>query len=684
MPFKKEQRLMRRLKLIYLAIFVVTLCLLSLFQLRDYAVRSLNEQLQSLHYARQDFDAGVLHVLLADGSSPQWNRQIGRQRFDQTIASLISIANEHQTDANHLQEDVAAIKQKLEHFFTLDNALAKDLSQSIIELRLSMEQLHLALDAELRREIKRSRYWFYSLVVCALGLVTGLFITLARTEKKREKIHRDLFNTESRLSIIADSIDEVFWMYDTQRDKTLYVSSAFEKLWQLPVDGLYQKPDLWLDRVHPDDLANIKAVIDKPLKNNTILDYRIVLDNNEIRWISDRLFPVVSQNEDGSLANLVVAVATDVTQTRQLNEQLMVTQKLESLGKLTGGIAHDFNNLLTVIMGNAQLMQDMLANDPQFAEIAALIVKAAERGASLNRQLLAFASKQQLKPERIRVCELLVEMQQLLRRTLGDRIGIEYQPCSSDICCFVDAGQLQNAIINLCINAKDAMPQGGDIHISLQLSADNHYAMIQVADNGVGIEESVLPYIFEPFFTTKAKQKGSGLGLSMVYGFVKQSGGDIKVTSQPGEGSCFTLYLPVCADNSVVDKTDHLPERETTAGKKMLLVEDDALVRDSVLQMLNNTEYDIIVAENADTAMVLLDQYSEIEVLLTDIVMPGKLNGIALADYVRQKFPGTAIMLTSGFIGDLKEHNSFDSYAFLPKPFSKTQLLNALAQLDTR
>lgn len=685
MPFKKEQRLIRRLKLIYISIFVATLFLLSLFLLRDHAVRGLNEQLQTLHYARQDFDAGVLHVLLTDGVQSQWKREVGRQRFEQTIASLLNIAGKHQTDANHLQEDIAIIKQHLQYFLELDNTSAADLSQPIIELRLKMEQLHLGLDAELQREFKHSRYWFFGLVFSVTILVGGLFITLLLTERRRERFHRKLSISEHRLSLIADNIDEVFWLHDIQSNKTLYVSSAFEKLWQMPAVALYQTPDIWLTKIHPDDIATVQAILAKPLQQNIALVYRLLLDNNEIRWISDRLFPVTTLNEDGEQKALIVAVATDITATRELNEQLMVAQKLESLGKLTGGIAHDFNNLLTVIMGNAQLINDLLPQDSQFTEIAALIVKAAERGASLNRQLLAFASKQQLKPETIDVSELLLDMQNMLRRTLGASIRIEYQPCAINVCCFVDAGQLQNAIINLCINAKDAMQNGGAIRISLEHSADNKFALLQIEDSGEGIADNVLPHIFEPFFTTKAKQKGSGLGLSMVYGFVKQSGGDIAVASTQGLGSRFTLSLPLSAGYQSVVKSDSRAEEPEKASKKLLLVEDDGMVRGSVLQMLGKSAYNIIVAENADAGLVLLQQHRDIDVLLTDIVMPGQLNGIALADYVRQHLPRVAIILTSGYVGDLQQQfNSFDSYAFLPKPFSKTQLLTALAQLDIR
>ncbi|SNY45901.1 His Kinase A (phospho-acceptor) domain-containing protein [Arsukibacterium tuosuense] len=675
---------MRRLELIYLAIFVLSVLLLGLFILRDHAVRQLNQQLQTLHYARQDFDAGALHILLADTSLVQWQREVGQQRFAQALASLLEIASEHVNSRSSLQQEILQIKQSMELLLSLSTAPEAELSQQIIRLRLNIEQLYTLLNAELQRELKNSRYWFLSLVFSAILLVAGLFITLLRTERKRARFHKELYDSEHRLSLIADNIDEVFWLKNAETGELLYLSSTFEKLWQLPVRDIHANPDIWLQRVHPDDRQSVHEAIAQSRLQSVSVDFRIVQPDDEIKWVCDRLFPVSTFNDNNEVIQLIIVIESDITQAKLLNEKLSIAQKLESLGKLTGGIAHDFNNLLTVIMGNAQLINDLLLPDSPLSEIAALIVKAAERGASLNRQLLAFASKQQLKPEKIDVCELLSDMQHLLRRTMGDSIRIDYQPCPNDVYCFVDAGQLQNALINLCINAKDAMPAGGTISISLQRSDDNNYAVIHVADTGEGIADSVLPHIFEPFFTTKAKQKGSGLGLSMVYGFVKQSGGNIKVKSLKSQGSCFTLLLPLCTDSENAGSIENVLEQPLKAGKKLLLVEDDDMVRDSVLQMLGNTDYSVVSAANADSGLALLNEHLDFDIMLTDIIMPGQLNGIALADYVQQHFPEIAIILTSGYVGDLQQqYSSFASYAFLAKPFSKTQLLTALAQLET-
>lgn len=680
MPVKKERQLMRRLKQIYVAIFLLALFLLLLFLAREQSVRQLNQQLQTLNYARQDFDAGVLHILLSEQDMNQWQTKIGTELFSQTINGLTALADKH-TDSQ-LHKAIVAIQRELALFLAQPIANKADASQRIFQLRLQMETLHAAFSKVLQQELKTSRYWFFGLVLMAVGLIVGLFLSLIRNEAKRERFHRQLYTTQHQLALIAENIDEVFWLQDAQTDQVLYVSAAFEKMWQLPRQALFDNPDAWIDKVHQDDLQRVKSLLAEDTSVPKQLDYRLVLENGEVKWITDRIFPVSSQNEDGQQKHLIVAVASDITATRKLNEQLMVAQKMDSLGKLTGGIAHDFNNLLTVIMGNAQLLTELTPKDSPLAAVAGLIVKASERGASLNKQLLAFASKQYLKPEQTDVVQLLNEMLQLLRRTLGDNIRIHFSPCAVDVCCFVDAGQLQNAIINLCINAKDAMVQGGDIYLELAVNTSGQFAEISITDTGEGISDDVLPHIFEPFFTTKALQKGSGLGLSMVYGFIRQSGGDIQVSSSPGSGTTFRLMLPICDDTATV-----VSEMAAAGGVryKLLLVEDDKMVRDSVVHMLKGSRYQLTTAENGDQGLQLLQSEADFDIMISDVVMPGKLNGIELADKASAEFPKLGILLVSGYVGSLSEKSaSFASYAFLPKPFSKSQLLKALLQFSAK
>ena len=643
-------------------------------------MREFNLQLQKLNHAREDFDAGILHIMLSDHNVTHWQQEVGEARLNQAAKALLDIAEENINDKNRLTEDILNITNRIDRFSSGIATPGEQQSEKILSLRMEMEQLHSALRAILQDERVSRRYWFLGAIFCSSGLILGLFWSLSQNEAERERYHRELYISESRLALITDSIDEVFWLQDSRSGKILYVSSAFEKIWELPSERLYECADVWLEKVHPEDLEKVRNLYSQNQQKATCFDYRIVLDSGETRWIRDRIFPVESLNEASVLTQYIVAVASDITATKSLNDQLVVSQKLDSLGKLTGGIAHDFNNLLTVIMGNAQLIKDVLPEDSQLSDIAGLLVKAAERGATLNRQLLAFASKQHLQPERTEIYSLINEMLRLLRRTLGDEVSLDFTHANVVMCCYVDAGQLQNAIINLCINAKDAMPKGGLITIRLNLSDDKKYAVLDISDTGEGIADEILPHIFEPFFTTKQKHKGSGLGLSMVYGFVKQSGGDILVKSQKNRGTTFSLLLPLCADSSL-SQADNVVKVQ--AAKKVLVVEDDAMVLNSIQQMLAGTGFDVLMADNGDSGLALLNAQGDIDILLTDVLMPGSLNGVALADIAKEQFPNLQILLMSGYVGNLDSlHPTFSRYGFLQKPFNKSQLLNSIQKFS--
>lgn len=675
---KAESLFMRRIQWIYVTLFLLSMIMLSVFVIRGDTERDLNAQFQTLHDARENFDAGVLHVLLSDTNLSQWQIQIGKERFQQAMKSLQTIATDHVSNDKFFEDELTKASLELELLLGVNPADKIALSQQILNFRMTLKKLQTNFRIRLTEDLNKTVYWFIGALSIATFLVLGLFFSLFQNEKKRSLFHQQLASSQRHLSLITENIDEVFWLKDARTNQLLYVSSAFERLWELPLSQLHQAPDSLWKQVHPDDMSLVQNAMTQCSPEAMSLEYRILLANQHIKWVSARILPISADDGHGVLSQLVIIIETDITQTKLLHEQLSSTQKLESLGKLTGGIAHDFNNLLTVVMGNAQLIQDLIPADSPLSEIAALIVKAVERGTSLNRQLLAFASKQQMKPEKIDMYELLEEMMQLLRRTLRKSIRMEFNCGCSNLFCMVDAGLLQNAIINLCINAKDAMPSGGTISINLKLSEDKNFVLLQISDNGEGIDEKILPHIFEPFFTTKLKHKGSGLGLSMVYGFVQQTGGDIQVTTEKGVGTSFTLTIPVSPENLLIADTNKVPD---TSIKSVLFVEDDVMVRESVLQMLKGGDYKIIVADNADQALDLINQ-NYFDIVFSDIVMPGRLNGIALADYVRQNFSYTHILLTSGFVRDLpQQYPSFSSYNFLPKPFSKAALLNALQQL---
>jgi PAS domain S-box-containing protein len=370
-------------------------------------------------------------------------------------------------------------------------------------------------------------------------------------------------------------------------------------------------------------------------------------------------------------------------------EQLRQSQKMEAVGQLTGGIAHDFNNILTVILANADALQEEENLDAGVANRLEQIGEAVERAAGLTRQLLAFSRKQPLNPKPTNINTLVTATGTLLRRALGEQIEIEFVLADSLWAANIDRAQLETALINLCINARDAMPNGGKLLIETgnvvldavfvarnQDATTGDYAMLSISDTGTGISPEVLAKVFEPFFTTKGAGKGTGLGLSMVYGFIKQSNGHITIDSEVGRGTSFKLYLPRSV--GVREETAPCPSPSILGGKeRILVVEDNEQVRASVVQQLRIMGY--TVSESADGAAALAAFESATQpwnLLLTDVVMPGPLNGRALADEVARRWPTTRIVFMSGYSEDAITHNGrLDAgIQLLSKPFRKTDL----------
>jgi signal transduction histidine kinase len=370
-------------------------------------------------------------------------------------------------------------------------------------------------------------------------------------------------------------------------------------------------------------------------------------------------------------------------------QQLAQAQKVEAVGQLTGGIAHDFNNILTVIIGTTEILAEAVAHQPELAELAAVVDAAAQRGAELTQHLLAFARKQALHPRAIDTNELVISTAKLLRPTLGENIEIESMLDENAWPALVDPGQLTTAIVNLAVNARDAMPNGGkltletgNVHLD-EAYAETHrdvspgaYAMVAVSDNGTGIPAAIRDKVFDPFFTTKEVGKGTGLGLSMVYGFVKQSGGHIKIYCEDGHGTCIRIYLPRAAgpDVETIDVAVVAPALGGT--EKILVVEDDAMVRNYVMTHLVGLGYRAIPAANADEALVLIDQGIECDLLFTDIIMSGNKNGRDLADEVVRRRPEVRVLYTSGYTQSAIVHNGRldPGVLLLTKPYRRSDL----------
>jgi len=380
-----------------------------------------------------------------------------------------------------------------------------------------------------------------------------------------------------------------------------------------------------------------------------------------------------------------VTLYADLTERRAIDLQLRQSQKMEVLGQLTGGVAHDFNNLLAAIMSNLQLLESDASLSPGAYKIVERALKASERGASLTRRMLAFARRQPLHSEPVQIDDMIEGLRDLVEQSVGQLIVVDLHLDAEDAHVFIDRGQLENALLNLSLNAAAAMPRGGFLRFgtrrveSATPGSAADWVEIRVSDSGAGMPEEVLERIFEPFFTTK-KFEGSGLGLSIVYGFIKQSGGDIRAASQVGQGTEFTLLLPTVKGAQGAERTA-LPRFELVpTGLQLLLVEDDADVRPALVDLLSGMGIEVAVAASKDEAIAVM-QRGEIDIVLSDVGLGPQGDGLSLQAWVRSAKPGVPVVLMSGLPSDLLAHR----YAVTPqtqvlrKPFSATDLREALA-----
>ncbi|WP_426612737.1 PAS domain S-box protein [Bradyrhizobium sp. McL0616] len=377
----------------------------------------------------------------------------------------------------------------------------------------------------------------------------------------------------------------------------------------------------------------------------------------------------------------------DLTDKIASEERIRHAEKMEAVGQLTGGVAHDFNNILTVITGTIEILADAVAREPELAAITKMIDEAAGRGAELTQHLLAFARKQPLQPREIDINSLIIDTAKLLRPTLGEQIQIESVFEDESCVAIVDPNQLTTAILNLALNARDAMPGGGklivetgaayldEVYASANDVPPGHYVLIAVSDTGSGIAANMLARVFDPFFTSKGPGKGTGLGLSMVYGFIKQSAGHIKIYSEEGHGTTIKMYLPPGKTPTPVAE-GVTPASIEGGHETILVVEDDRLVRDYVLAQLHSLGYVTLQAANAAEALVIVASGKPFDLLFTDVIMPGKMNGRQLADEVLKTRPDLRVVYTSGYTENaIIHHGRLDSgVLLLAKPYRKSDL----------
>jgi two-component system, cell cycle sensor histidine kinase and response regulator CckA len=389
---------------------------------------------------------------------------------------------------------------------------------------------------------------------------------------------------------------------------------------------------------------------------------------------------VPMRGPDGAVLG-VLGVYQDVTERKRLEAQLRQSQKMEAMGRLAGGVAHDFNNLLTIISGNVHLIQDLAPGDPEFPQLLDDVRDAADRAAALTRQLLTFSRKQPARPVVLDLNDVVTGLTSMLRRLIGERITVRTHLAASQVRVKADRGQLEQVVMNLVINANDAMPDGGTLTISTaEVTGPGRFARLAISDTGVGMSDDVKRHLFEPFFTTKDVGKGTGLGLATVYGIIEQAGGTIEVESAPGAGTTFSIRLPWCESAAKSSSSLPPPNRSARTGasrRSVLLVEDEERLRKLVRFTLEGQGFAVAEAPGGEAALRLMTPDRAVDVLITDLVMPG-IDGRELATRVRAARPEAAVVFISGYVPDHRRIEGLAGALFLPKPFTPLDLVKTV------
>ena len=455
----------------------------------------------------------------------------------------------------------------------------------------------------------------------------------------------------------------------------------------------------WEEMIHKLGHSPNLVVLKKPFDNIEALQLAHALTekwhlNRKVQSQLDDLDTLV-RHRTSELETANAQLKHEIAKQMKLESQLRHSQKMEAVGQLAAGVAHDFNNILTVIHGNASLLQDQFKQDPACAESLNDIIIAAERAARLVRQLLAFSRKQVLKPEVLNLGPVIDNLEEMLKRLLGDHITFEVKAAPDLPPVLADLGMMEQVILNLSVNARDAMPKGGKLTVGIDAVAitnddlqknseirPGQYVCLSVSDTGCGIAPELLPRIFDPFFTTKEIGKGTGLGLATVYGIVKQHNGWVDVQSAANEGTTFRIFLPACAENS--QPADPSPPPKTTAKNGtecVLVVEDEDRVRTLTVAVLRKNGYRVLEAASGKDALDVFQGHSaEIDLLFTDVMMPGNLLGDELAVRLRTTKPSLAVLFTSGYTPEVNKTEFRGDGNFLTKPFTPTQMLATVRQ----
>jgi PAS domain S-box-containing protein len=511
---------------------------------------------------------------------------------------------------------------------------------------------------------------------------------------KRKRAEEALRQSEVKYRQLVDQIPAVVYKGYTDWSLDCF-DRKIEDITGYAKEDFDARRKTWLDLIFPEEVDRAKKLFREALKGDGsyVTEHRIRKKSGEVRWIQarNRIIHDVTGKVD-----YISGVFFDITERKELADQLIKAQRMEAVGILAGGLAHDFNNLLTAIMGYGEIMMMGLRKEDPFSAYINEIIKAAGRGASLTNQLLAFSRKQILQPKLINLNEVVVDMDKMLRRLIGEDIDLVTVIDQKLGSVKADPGQIEQIIMNLAVNARDAMPHGGSLTIETanvyldQAYARSHmgvtpglYVMLAISDAGVGMDAEIMSHIFEPFFTTKESGKGTGLGLATVYGIVQQSGGNIWVFSEPNKGTTFKIYLPRVEEAVLEPKPKAAPPTALVGEETILVVEDDDALRDLISTALRKYGFSVLEAAHGGEALLICErEQGPIHLLVTDVVMP-QISGSALSERLSSLHPEMKVLYMSGYTENaIVHHGVLDSQVnFIAKPFRLVGLLQKVREV---
>jgi PAS domain S-box-containing protein len=508
-----------------------------------------------------------------------------------------------------------------------------------------------------------------------------------RVRSEKLRVEQALRRREEHQSLVLASLPIALYTASGQEDhrQLHFTSGSIERITGFPPEAFLEQPDFWASRLNPEDWERVFLGLQRlPDDGTASLEYRWRCADGTERHFLDQT--VLMRDDDGRPSECF-GMWFDITERKQMEQNLLHASKLEAIGRLTGGIAHDFNNMLSVVIGNLDLLKKSIQGNDKAERRVRMAMESAQHCAGLTYRLLAFSRRQPLQVSALDVNALLPGLLDLMQRTLGEGINVSLLSEEGIWPIRVDRAQFEAALLNLAVNARDAMPDGGDLTIAVgnhvleegKAVAPGEYVMFAVSDTGTGMPPEVAQRVFEPFFTTKESGKGTGLGLSMVYGFVQQSHGHVEVDSAPGAGTTIRMFLP-----RVEATIEQLPEPRDTvpssfgAGQTVLVAEDDPAVRQVAVSTLKSLGFNVMEAASGDEAARLLEANRQVDLVFSDIRMPGKLTGIDLARLIRREMPKIRVLLTTGHVdGD----ETIEDIDLLYKPYRAVELAEKIQVL---